>query len=116
MATAYSKGKEGERLAAMWLRLKGYRIIAERYKTPYGEIDLVAKRGSLIAFIEVKATKTVNDGLYAITPRQQQRIANAAQIWIQENAANDKLDYRFDALIVAKGKAPQHITNAWQVE
>ena len=115
MTTSYSRGKEGEKIAAFWLRIKGYRILAERYKSPYGEIDLIAKRGTTVAFIEVKHHKSESDALYAITPRQQQRIANAAQIWLQENGTSDDLDYRFDALVIAKGKTPKHITNAWQL-
>ena len=96
--------------------MKGYRILAERYKTPYGEIDLVIKRGPVVAFVEVKSHKTRSSAIQAITHKQQQRIANAAQIWLQENGLDQRLDYRFDALIIAKGKAPKHITDAWQLD
>jgi putative endonuclease len=115
MTTSYARGKEGEKVAALWLRLKGYKILAERYKSPYGEIDLIVQRGKTVAFVEVKHHKSEEAALYAITPRQQERIANAAQIWLQENGIDNKLDYRFDALVIAKGKAPKHITNAWQL-
>lgn len=115
MTTAYQRGKEGERLAALWLRMKGYRILVERYKCPYGEIDLIIKRGKVIAFVEVKSHKTLTASLYAITPRQQRRISQAAELWLQENGTDQHRDYRFDALIVAKGKPPQHIVNAWQL-
>ncbi len=75
---AYRAGRGAERLAAWWLRFKGYRIVATGYKTPVGEIDLIARRGRVLAFVEVKARPTMREAADAISPRQQERIARAS--------------------------------------
>ena len=75
---AYRRGLRQEAMAAWWLRLKGYRILEHRYKTPHGEIDLIAKKGLLIAFVEIKARPDADAAAYAITPHQQARIRQAA--------------------------------------
>src|SRR5260370_33305858 len=78
---AFRTGLSAESRAAAFLMAKGYRILAKRFRTPYGEIDLVAKKRNLLAFIEVKARASLDEAAYAVTPRQQARIIAAAQRW-----------------------------------
>src|ERR1700676_5701859 len=79
---AFRTGLSAESRAAAYLMAKGYRILAKRYRTPYGEIDLVARRRHLVAFIEVKARASLDEAAYAVTPRQQARIIEAARAWV----------------------------------
>jgi putative endonuclease len=76
---AFRTGISAEARAVAWLSAKGYRILARRFRSPYGEIDIVARRRNLIAFVEVKARANIDDAAWAVTPRQQQRGINAAQ-------------------------------------
>lgn len=85
---AFRTGLSAETRAAALLMAKGYRILARRFRTPHGEIDLVAKRRNLLAFVEVKARATLDDAAFAVTPRQQARIINAAQAWLVANMPN----------------------------
>jgi putative endonuclease len=99
---------------AVWLmRLKGYRILARRLKTREGEADLVARRGAVIAFVEVKARDTPEAGAEAISARQRRRIAGAARAWLAGHPADIAATIRFDAVIVAPGRWPLHVENAW---
>ena len=92
---------------------KGYRILARRFRTPYGEIDIVAKRRNLIAFIEVKARATLDDAAYAVTPRQQQRIIEAAQAWLMAHPEHAEFELRFDAMLIAPRRLPRHLLAAF---
>ena len=75
---AFRTGLSAEARAAAWLMAKGYRILAKRFRTPHGEIDLVARKRNLVAFVEVKARASLDEAAYAVTPRQQARIIAAA--------------------------------------
>lgn len=79
---AYRSGLFAETLAALLLRLKGHRVVARRYKTPVGEIDLVALKGKRLAFIEVKRRKTAEDAAWTVPAKQRRRIVRAAQYWL----------------------------------
>jgi putative endonuclease len=92
---------------------KGYRVLAKRFRTPHGEIDLVAKRRNLVAFIEVKARATLDDAAFAVTPRQQARIINAAQIWLVAHPEYAQFDLRFDAILIAPRRLPRHVLAAF---
>ena len=96
-----------------WLMAKGYRILAKRFRTPYGEIDLVAKKRNLVAFIEVKARATLDDAAYAVTPRQQKRIVDAANAWLMAHPEHANFDLRFDAILVAPRALPRHLPGAF---
>ena len=96
-----------------WLIARGYRVLARRFKTPVGEIDIVARRRNLVAFIEVKARAGFDDAAYAVTPRQQQRIIAAAQAWLAQNPQFEQYDMRFDAILVAPRRLPRHLTAAF---
>ncbi|OXT01929.1 hypothetical protein B7H23_03010 [Notoacmeibacter marinus] len=107
------RGARGETLAAWFLRLKGYRILGRNVRTPLGEIDIVAKRGDVIAIVEVKARPTLYEAMEAVTPTAQRRIANAADLWLAKRRDARKLSIRFDIIAVVGRRWPIHIQNAW---
>ncbi len=110
---AFRTGLSAEARAAAFLIAKGYRILAKRFRTPHGEIDLVARRRSTIAFVEVKARDNLDDAAYAVTPRQQARIIAAAQIWLMAHPEHDGYDLRFDAMLIAPRRLPHHVMAAF---
>ena len=110
---AFRTGISAEGRAAALLMAKGYRILAKRFRTPYGEIDLVARRRNLLAFVEVKARASLDDAAYAVTPRQQQRIINAAQAWLMTHPEHAGYDLRFDAMLIAPRRFPHHVMAAF---
>jgi len=106
---AERRGRRAESLAAWLLRLKGYRVLARRYKTPAGEIDLVMKRGRTVVFVEVKQRPDEIAALEAITPAARQRIARAAALWVSRHPAAATLDQRFDIVLACPGRIPRHL-------
>jgi putative endonuclease len=110
---AFRVGLSAESRAAAYLIAKGYRILARRFRTPYGEIDIVAKRRNLLAFVEVKARATLDDAAYAVTPRQQKRIVDAANAWLMAHPEHANFDLRFDAILVAPRALPRHLPGAF---
>jgi putative endonuclease len=110
---AFRTGLSAESRAAALLMAKGYRILAKRFKTPHGEIDLVAKKRSLLVFVEVKARASLDDAAYAVTPRQQARIIDAAQGWLMVHPEHAKFDLRFDAILIAPRHLPRHLLAAF---
>jgi putative endonuclease len=109
---AERSGREGERRAAFWLRAKGWRILATRVKTPRGEIDLVAKRGGMIAFVEVKWRRKSADLDLAIDEHRLARVAAAVEC-VAHDYATEGEDIRIDVILLAPGALPRHIANAW---
>ena len=110
--TAEASGRRGERLAAWWLRLKGWSILDRRVRTPAGEVDLVAKRGALIAFVEVKSRASAAELDFAIDERRLARVAAAAE-YLMPRYATAGEDIRVDVILLAPGTRPRHIENAW---
>lgn len=110
---AFRTGLSAEARAAAFLMAKGYRILAKRFRTPYGEIDLVARKRSLVAFVEVKARGSLDDAAYAVTPRQQARIVNAAQAWLMAHPEHAEFELRFDAILIAPRSLPRHLVAAF---
>ena len=108
----YRRGRLSEWIAAALLIAKGYRILGRRVRTPYGEIDLIAVRGSRLAFVEVKRRRTRADAEAALTPRQAVRMARAAQFWISRHAAYADHQQGFDAVLVVPGRLPKHLRDA----
>lgn len=111
-AEAERRGRRGETRAALWLGLKGWRILAKRVKTPRGEIDLVARRGRTLAFIEVKWRNRAEDLDLAIDEYRLRRVAAAAEATAHRYLRQGD-DMRIDVLLLAPGRFPRHITNAW---
>jgi len=112
--STYKAGMAAERLAALVLRLKGYRILAHRYKTPVGEIDLIARRGRVLAFIEVKSRKNKAGALDSVTPHMQSRIERAAHYYIAGHKKAAAAEFRFDVFVVMPPFFWQHLDNAWR--
>jgi putative endonuclease len=110
---AFRTGVSAEARAAAFLIAKGYRILAKRFRTPYGEIDLVARRRNLLIFVEVKARATLDDAAYAVTARQQRRIIDAAQAWLMAHPEHAEFDLRFDAMLIAPRRLPRHLLAAF---
>jgi putative endonuclease len=109
---AETAGRRGERLAGWWLRLKGWRILDRRVRTPAGEVDLVARRGNLVAFVEVKTRATAAELDHAIDERRLARVAAAAEVLMPRYAGPGD-DIRVDVILLAPGTRPRHIENAW---
>ncbi|WP_076068605.1 YraN family protein [Sphingomonas montana] len=109
---ADAAGRRAERLAAWWLRLKGWRILDKRVRTPRGEVDIVARRGSLVAFVEVKGRATALELDHAIDAHRLARVAAAAEILIPRYAGPGD-DIRIDVILIARGTPVRHIENAW---
>ena len=113
---AEARGRWAEEQAASHLKQQGFRILARRAKTPTGEIDLVARRRRLLLFVEVKFRDLTDDGLWAIHPQQQRRIAKAAEAWLATQPALTNLDMRFDAIVVNAKGTLTHIDDAFRPE
>jgi putative endonuclease len=110
---AFRTGISAESRAAALLIAKGFRILARRWKSPVGEIDIIARRRSLLVFVEVKAREQLDDAAWSVTGRQRARIVAAAEAWLAGNADDRIRDIRFDAMLVAPGRLPQHIPSAF---
>lgn len=111
--SAFRTGLSAESKAAAYLMMKGFRIAARRWRSPAGEIDIVARRGKLLIFVEVKARALLDDAAYSVTERQQRRIAGAAGAWLAANPGDAACDMRFDAILVTPRRFPQHIVAAF---
>lgn len=111
---AYRFGLRGEARCVWWLRCKGYRMVARGYRLPVGEIDIVARRGRTLAFIEVKSRKTAAQASAAVTPKQRRRIERAAAGFLAANPHLSSQHARFDVMYVVPGRLPIHIRDAWR--
>jgi putative endonuclease len=106
-------GRRAETLAAWWLRLKGWRILATRVRTPVGEIDLVARRGRTLAFVEVKARATDDEAGLALDDYRLRRVARAAEALAVRYARPDDT-IRIDAIFVVPRRWPRHVPDIWR--
>lgn len=111
---AYRRGRSAEQAAAWWLRLKGFSILERGFRVPQGEIDLVARRGDLLVFVEVKRRDALDDAAAAIGPRQRERIHRAAEAFLQRHPAMGRCRLRFDAVLLGRGRLPRHLADAWR--
>lgn len=112
-AKAEAHGHFAEFVALMYLRLKGYRLLAQRFKSPQGEIDLIMRRRDVTAFIEVKARSSRDHGVEAVTMTQSKRIAAAARFWMARDKISNRNFCRFDIVVVSPYLLPHHIENAF---
>jgi len=109
-----ARGRSAETVAVLWLRLRGYRILERRLKTPLGEIDIIAARRDVLAIVEVKSRVSRAAGLQALTPRQCRRIERAATWFLARGpGAAVGRHIRFDLIVVAPLRLPVHVANAW---
>jgi putative endonuclease len=108
---AYRRGHPSEWLAAAALMLKGYRIVARRYRTKLGEIDLIARRGNLVLIVEVKARSTLIEAMEAIARESERRIEGAADVWLAKQRDYARLSVRFDLVAVLPWRWPVHVAN-----
>ena len=113
-------GRRSEDLCAWLLRLKGYRILARRYRCPAGEIDIVARRGGVLAIVEVKARSSTAIALESLTLKQRARLERAALAYLATGRAGfvpqSDFSLRFDLMVVTPWRWPRHLANAWQPE
>src|SRR3954469_13191350 len=110
---AFRLGLSAESREAALLIAKGFRILARRWKSPVGEIDIVARRRRLLVFVEVKARLDLDDAAWSVTERQRARIIAAAEAWLARYTDERIRDIRFDAMLVAPGRIPRHIPAAF---
>jgi putative endonuclease len=110
---AFRTGLSAESRAAAFLIAKGFRILARRWKSPVGEIDIIARRRKLLVFVEVKARERIDDAAWAVTMRQRTRIVAAAETWLAAHGDIGVEDIRFDAVLVAPRRIPHHIPAAF---
>jgi len=113
---AFHRGGHAELLCLWHLRCKGYRILARRYRTPVGEVDLIARRGSVLAAIEVKARDNLAMASEAIGQRQRQRVTRALTHFLSGRPDLAQLAARFDVMLVAPWRWPRHLVDAWREE
>jgi putative endonuclease len=112
-AAAEARGRRAERRAAWWLRLHGWRILGQRLRVPVGEVDLVARRGRTLAFVEVKWRDRAEELDHAIDEYRLRRVAAAAQMLLPRFARADDA-IRIDVMLLAPGRLPRHLVHVWQ--
>ncbi len=113
---AWRYGRLAETLCVWRLRLAGYRILGRDLRTRVGELDIVVSKGRLVAFVEVKARRNLNDAAEALGLRQRRRIERAAGAFLAERPDLGGLDMRFDVMLVGRRRFPVHLKDAWRPE
>lgn len=120
MSDSARRGRRAERWAATWLRLKGYRVLARGFAIGRGrgagQVDLVVRRGAVVAFVEVKARASLEAAQAAITASQRERYRRAARAFLAGRHDLTGCAVRFDAVLVVPGRLPRHISDAWRME
>lgn len=115
---AEQRGRRAETVAGLYLRVLGWKVMDRRFSagrgSGAGEVDLVVRRGSVVAFVEVKARPSVEEALESVTPAQRSRIVRGAEAWIQKNPAYAEATLRFDVVAVVPGRRPVHVPDAWR--
>ena len=109
---AEARGRKAENIGAWWLRLHGWRILARRARVPGGEVDLVARRGRVLAFVEVKQRSTAQAADWSLDEYRLRRVAVAAQR-LTPRYARDNDEVRIDALFIVPRRFPRHLANVW---
>ena len=111
---AERRGRAAELLCRWHLRVRGWHILASGWRCPFGEIDIVARRGRVLAIVEVKARPDLAGAAVAVSPRQRRRIARAAESFLALRPDLAGHDIRFDVMLVGRGRLPRHLANAWR--
>ncbi|MBL4741182.1 MAG: YraN family protein [Sneathiella sp.] len=111
---AYFRGRFAETVATLFLRLKGYHIVARGFRRPVGEIDIIARRGGVLIAIEVKQRQSLEKALQAIHAKQRRRVSRAMEAFIVSRPEFSHMDIRFDILLITSFfSKPVHLENAW---
>ncbi len=110
---AFRRGRISEYVAALYLIAKGYRIRAIRYRTKLGEIDIIARRGDLIVCVEVKARRTTDSAVFAVTGSAERRIRAASDLWLARQPDAARLSFRYDIVAVTPWRLPRHFEDAF---
>ena len=113
---AETRGRRAETIAAWWLRLKLYRVLARRFRSGSGKIDLIVRRGRTLVFVEVKQRPSETEGIVAVKPATRKRIARAAELWIGKHPSLAGLDRRFDVVVAVPGRWPRHLVSVFDSE
>jgi putative endonuclease len=113
---ARRRGRLAESLCCWHLRLRGWRVVARNWRCPAGEIDILARRGRVLAIVEVKSRGEIADAATALSPRQRRRIGRAAQAFLLARPDLAGLVLRFDLMLVAPRRLPQHWHDLWRLE
>lgn len=112
----YDKGVWAEKYASTYLMAKGYKVLETRYKTRYGEIDLIIQKDNVIAFVEVKARRSIDEALESITSKMKERIAQTAQYYLSQHEEALNCDLRFDVVAIKPPLFLAHLDNAWHLD
>lgn len=113
---AERRGRLAEALCLWHLRLRLWRVLARNWRTPVGEIDLIARRGGVLAFIEVKRRADAEDAIAAVSPRQRRRVTRAAQAFLARRPELAALQPRFDLMLLSRRRPPRHLRDAWRAD
>ena len=111
---AERRGRRAERYAALWLQLKGYRLLENRFKCHVGEVDLIMRRGHTLAFIEVKQRQDLSQAQTAVTAQNWRRISMAAEVWAAQHPRAAILDWRYDLVAITPRSFPKHYRDFWR--
>lgn len=111
---ARRSGRRAEELVALWLMIRGYRILGFRLRTPQGEIDILARKGNVVAVVEVKRRADLATAIDAVTWRQRERLRRAAESLTARRPDLAGLPIRLDLIALAPGRWPRHIHDAWR--
>jgi putative endonuclease len=109
-------GRRAEAAAALWLQLKGYRILDRRARMPACEIDLIARKGRSLVFVEVKSRRNFEMALESVTPQLRVRLEQAANQWVSRRHTLAHLLWRFDIVLLVPGRLPRHLRDAWRAQ
>lgn len=118
--TSYNLGRRAEIWAGLYFQLKGYKVIDRRYKTRFGEIDLILRKGKAIVYLEVKARDSLDNAVQSVTPKNRSRIEKAAMMFLAQNPELGVYQQRFDCvgLVFYRNIWPVrfvHLDNAWML-
>jgi putative endonuclease len=113
---AFRRGLLAELLCVWHLRLRGYRVLERRFRVPAGEIDIIARRGRILAAIEVKARESLAVASDSLSPHQRRRIARALEHFLARRPDLAGLALRFDVMLVTPRRLPRHVRDAWRAD
>ncbi|NQY40043.1 MAG: YraN family protein [Henriciella sp.] len=111
---AERRGRRAERYAALWLQLRGYKLLESRFKCRVGEVDLIMRRGQTLVFVEVKQRPVLSQALIAVTAKNWARISMAAEVWAAQHPKAANMDWRYDLVAITPRSFPKHYRDFWR--